>query len=538
MKKTTVTIFVFLAILLSIFFHFFFIDRVPPCLNADEAAFAYNAYSIAKTGKDEYGKFMPLRFKSFEDYKLPVYSYFSVPFMLIFGLNEFSARVLNIIIGIAFVPLLYFAIKELFENEIAALIGAFLISLSPWIYILSRHAHEGVICTFFILTAFLFLIRYAKHQKFTNLILTNIFIFLAAFSYHTGRVFLIFFIFYEIYLFILNLKKISGGKKVWGLIVILFTLVFPFFIDFLYGVNRVKNLLYLRNPGIYLRLNEYLIEHAMPLFHNLLTESIRDISNRYFSQISPEYFLIWGDKNWRFGFQNIGLITPVEYIFIFIGLYFLFKNKNKFRFLLLLLLFISPLPNALTWQDASIIRTYFMIFPIVCITTYGIFNFFSSVKNFKLRNIFIFLSFLIYMFYLSNSWDIYFLHYPKRAVIVRAWQCGYKELVNYVKDNYNKYDKFVITDRHGQPYIYFLFYMNYDPEKYQNQAKISAPDQYGFGQVEKFDKFIFKFVYNQNAKKTVFVGYPEEFNGLPIDFKNIKKIKTRTEEIFWIYEQS
>ena len=120
---------------------------------------------------------------------------------------------------------------------------------------------------------------------------------------------------------------------------------------------------------------------------------------------------------------------------------------------------------------------------------------------------------------------------------IRAWQCGYKELVGYVKQNYEKFDKFYITDRHGQPYIYFLYYWPFDPATYQKQAKISAPDQYGFGQVGKFDKFDFNFQFNPNAKKSVFVGYPEHFNNQSQAVKNkLKKIKIGTEEIFWIYE--
>src|SRR3989338_3399213 len=165
MNKKIIIVGLLSSILISLFLHFYKINKVPPCINADEAAFAYNAYSILKTGRDEYGKFLPLRFKSFEDYKLPVYTYFSVPFVAIFGLNDFSTRALNIVVGVAFVPLMYFLLKELFENKKIALIGSFLTSLSPGIYILSRHAHEGVIGTFFVLSALLFLIKYLKSKK-------------------------------------------------------------------------------------------------------------------------------------------------------------------------------------------------------------------------------------------------------------------------------------------------------------------------------------------------------------------------------------
>ncbi|MDO8610032.1 MAG: hypothetical protein Q7R95_05760, partial [bacterium] len=69
------------------------------------------------------------------------------------------------------------------------------------------------------------------------------------------------------------------------------------------------------------------------------------------------------------------------------------------------------------------------------------------------------------------------------------------------------------------------------------QAKISAPDKFGFGQIDMFDKYRFKFQYDASAKKTVYVGYPDQFNGIKLDSGKIKKIKIQSEEIFWIYEQ-
>src|SRR3989338_8778590 len=152
------------AILISLFLHRYKQNQVPPCINADEAAFSYNAYSILKTGRDEYGKFLPLRFESFKDYKLPIYTYLSIPFVAVFGLNDFSTRALNLVIGLAFIPLIYFLTKELFKNEKISLISAFLTSLSPGIYILSRHAHEGVIGTFFVLLSLLYLVKYLKSK--------------------------------------------------------------------------------------------------------------------------------------------------------------------------------------------------------------------------------------------------------------------------------------------------------------------------------------------------------------------------------------
>lgn len=536
MNNKIVVFLLSLFALISVFLHFYKVNQIPPCINADEAAFGYNAYSISKTAKDEYGAFLPLRFKSFEDYKLPLYTYLSVPFVALFGLNDFATRALNIAIGVAFVPLLYILTKELFGSKAVALISSFLTSLSPGVYILSRHAHEGVIGTFFVLLAFLFLIKYLKSAKIKYFILLNLFLILNAFSYQTGRIYLVFFILLE-FLILLLIKK-PKAKIFSKICLILFTVGISLFFDFRYGLNRVNNLFFFKNIGFTLRINEYMSEHPVRLIHNKATEAIRDITNRYLSQISPQFLVIRGDTNWRFGFENLGLFTPVEYVFLFIGLYYLFKNKAKFRYVLLFLLTVTPLNNALTWQDASIIRTYVIIFPIIIVISYGFFNFYKILKDFKLFYLLILLLIGAHVFYKYNSFDIYFNHYPKRAVVVRAWQCGYRELVDYLKSNYDKFDKFYITDRHGQPYIFLLYFLKFDPASYQKQAKISAPDKYGFGQIGKFDKFSFSFRYDQSSSRTVFIGYPDEFNQINIDKSKIKKIKIGTEEIFWIYEVS
>src|SRR3989344_1238336 len=79
----------------------------PPHLTPDEAAVGYNAYSILKTGRDEYGEFLPIIFKSFGDYKPGLYVYLTVPSVAILGLNEFAARLPSAFFGIISVFLIY-----------------------------------------------------------------------------------------------------------------------------------------------------------------------------------------------------------------------------------------------------------------------------------------------------------------------------------------------------------------------------------------------------------------------------------------------
>src|SRR3990167_2972888 len=95
----------FIAILfLCLTLRFYKITQVPASLNWDENSNAYNAYSILKTAKDEYGNFLPLVNRSFDDYKPPLYMYLNVPTVAAFGLTPFAARLPSAIFGTLCIP--------------------------------------------------------------------------------------------------------------------------------------------------------------------------------------------------------------------------------------------------------------------------------------------------------------------------------------------------------------------------------------------------------------------------------------------------
>ena len=58
-------------------------------------------------------------------------------------------------------------------------------------------------------------------------------------------------------------------------------------------------------------------------------------------------------------------------------------------------------------------------------------------------------------------------------------------------------------------------------------------DEYGFGQVEKFDKFIFDLP-TKEENNSVVVGFPDDFPNT--NKSNLKEIKVGTETIFYIKE--
>src|SRR5690348_2317733 len=75
--------------------YFYQVPQNPPGFYIDESSIAYNAYTIASTGRDEYGESWPLYFRAFGEYKNPVYIYLLAFLFSLFGPSILVARLLS-----------------------------------------------------------------------------------------------------------------------------------------------------------------------------------------------------------------------------------------------------------------------------------------------------------------------------------------------------------------------------------------------------------------------------------------------------------
>src|SRR3989344_250993 len=89
----------FVILGLALFLRVYKISDTPPSLNWDEISHGYNAFSIIKSGSDEWGIFPVLNFRAYGDYPLPLNLFLTIPFIRMMGLNELSIRLPHIILG-------------------------------------------------------------------------------------------------------------------------------------------------------------------------------------------------------------------------------------------------------------------------------------------------------------------------------------------------------------------------------------------------------------------------------------------------------
>src|SRR3990170_4159282 len=173
-----------LVILLAAMLRFTVISKVPPSLNWDEVSHGYNAYSILKTGRDEWGQLFPLvNFRAYCDYPLPLNLYITIPFISILGLTELAVRLPHVIFGVLTVLASYFLALGVTKNEKIGHIFALLVAITPWYLFTSRFVVQSNLSIFFLTVSAAAFFNRNKHKyllpvSFFSLGLT-------LFSYHT-----------------------------------------------------------------------------------------------------------------------------------------------------------------------------------------------------------------------------------------------------------------------------------------------------------------------------------------------------------------
>lgn len=509
MKK--INIFLFIIIVLALFLRFYRLSQIPPSLTWDEVAWGYNAYSLGLDGKDEFGKFLPIAYlESFGDFKPSLYAYLSILPVKIFGLTEFSTRFASAFFGVLTVLISYFLTKEIFyksENkQKIALIATGILAISPWHILLSRAAFEANIASFFVVLGVYLFLR-ATNTKSWLLMFSIVSFVLSMYVFNTARV--------VVPLLVLGLV-IGKIKILWGMKKQLFlSLITGIILFFPLG-------LFLTTPQAQLRFNEVnifsdagVIERAnkeiendnnamwSKVIHNRRLVYSVEYLKHYFDNFNPSFLFFKGDGNPKFSIQDVGQMYIWEIPFFITGILFLFKKREGNWWVVPFWMIVGIIPAATARETPHALRIEVVLPTFQIFTAYGLyclmFGKINKSLNIKLRNLlFTFLG-LVIIFNFIYFYHNYFIHYPRE--FSGEWQYGYKDSIGYIKENQDKYDKIIFTEDLGRPYIYFLFYTKYDPNKFRKEADIQR-EVYGFVHVNSFDKYIF----TKDVKKDVTSG--------------------------------
>ena len=535
MKKIEILLLVFI-ILLAFGLRFYKVTEIPPALNWDEVSIGYNAYSVLKTGKDEWGISLPVHFRAYGEYKLPAQIYAAIPGIAIFGLNELGVRITPVIYGTLTILLMFFLARALSQNVYIGLISAFLLAISPWHIQLTRASFESSFALFWITFGVWLLVRGFQDKKW--FIWSMIPFAISMYTYNSARVFTPLFL---LVLFIIYLKTFLRISQTIILAFVLFiVLLIPLVPYYLGGEgnSRYRLVSVTDDPGLVPRINENRGKANLPdplpqLIHNKIAYTSFYILQNYLAHFNPDFLFISGAPHKQHHVQEIGEFYLFQTPFLLLGLFFLFKRKEKFRWLLISWIFLGIIPVSVTNDSIPhALRTLIVIVPYEIIMALGFYCLSVWIRNKYPKWALIYyliitvLALISFGLYFRNYFYIYPVNFSK------DWQYGYQQIVDYIKEHQDEYDEIIFSRTYGEPHMFTLFFLNYDPAKYQNNPNLVRFETNNWVWVTNFDKFYFpdledsgttfKDIIAQNPdKKMLFIGKAGDF---PKEWHKLKEI--------------
>ena len=485
-------------------------------LDWDENSNAYNAYSILKTGRDEYGNLFPLANRSFEDYKPPLYMYLNVPTVAIFGLTPLAARLPSAVFGFLTIPVIYYLSKKLLESqkivngENFALLSAFLLAISPWHIQFSRAGFEATIGLFFAFAAVASV--FYSFKKPLALILSAILFAISMYSYHSTRIYLPLLVILQIILYRKEVKSIPK-KIVLSSVLVAILLIAPLFVfnppqALTQRFKTLTETLRVEEAQKAIDFMEQDKQDGIPfsnIIHNRRLFTAQNIIDFYLWHFDLNFLFLKGDDNFRHHIENMGMLYLWQLPFVVYGTYIAVAKRSKGTIFILASLLLVPISASASHPSPHALRSLGMVVPLVQVTALAILHILTSKKRFKTP---LLITFTLVILWSAISYlHSFFVHYPLEKA--SFWQYGYAQAAIITDSLKNDYEKVRVDGRIEQAYIFWLFTNKYDPSLFQKSGS-----RYGF------DKFIFDSGAPQERNE-LYVTVPENF---PPDFTTISTI--------------
>lgn len=468
-----------LILLVAIALRFYKLSTIPIGFNDDEAAFGYNAYSIIKTLKDEWGRLLPFpSFESFGDWKLVLYLYLVAAFQLIFGLSELSTRFPSALFGVLAVVATYLFTKELFKAQegnrakAIATTAAFLIAISPWQIVASRNAFESDLLSFFILLGAFFFLKGLRDHKF--LTASTIIFVLAFYTYRSSWLFVPLFVLALAYLYRNQLAKAEKvlARNVLLAAVLLLPLA-PTVLTFK-GQSRFIQESFIKGvarTGITNDINENrgqcrakLPDLICPVIYNKLNSFVTTYTANYFGNLSYKTYFEQANPT---GFQSFAT-RPVFHLFelpfLIFGLILILKAKEPTPKILLAWILLAPIGAAMAGVGNYGRLNLIMPAPQI-VAAFGLVKILQMIKSQNIANLAKVAIFgIAFASLLKLTVDIFVIEPYQTS---RYQRYGYKQLFSYL-DSQITYDQVYISQKidNSHQYIHYLYFQKVDPEFY------------------------------------------------------------------------
>lgn len=510
---------ILVIVCIAIFFRFYALDTIPPSPSLDEVSIGYNAFSIFKTGADEYGIRFPLLLRAYDDWRPALYVYTVIPFITLLGLTPLAVRLPSVILSVIVVIISYGLTQTLFQKRLISLFVAAFLAISPWHVYISRLGHEANLGLALIVIGLYFFFLSREHASKKWFLALSAFAFsLSLYSYQSQKIIAPASV---ILLGFLYRKELLRWKR---------ASMVAIFVGVLVSIPIV--ILTLR-PDVSVRLRKNSVFSFHPLYEktnvlwrdarakgNIISQVVyspKTISARiffanYFLHFQPSW-LFWGGDNERHKISGMGLLYVWEVPFILFGWYALWKSHvdRRIKVFILVWFFSSPLPAALATEAPHAMRSYTFLPIWQLLTALGASH---LIGLFRVKLYKIMLSILMCILFLWSALTLYkqyFYLFPRKQS--DSFQYALPIALAYVRTHEREFQKIIVSieDNLYQSYMFYLFYNQFDPAMYQ---KMGGTGSGGYDVTHTIGKYEFRPIkWDQESfdKGILFIGNVSDF---------------------------
>ncbi|MCP5021329.1 MAG: phospholipid carrier-dependent glycosyltransferase [bacterium] len=423
------------------------LGETPNGLFVDEASTGYDAYSLLETGRDQFGKKLPLFAQSLGDYNEALYRYLVIPPVYLFGLNEFSVRLPAALAGILTVLSLFVLVRRLFGTKVA-LWAALFLALSPWHIHFSRIAFRGVLLPLFVTSGLAALAigfgRKGTRPRPAYMYLAALLFVGSLFTYSSARVF--------VPLLLAGLACVSHievramGKHSWiagGVFLLGVLVLLPFWLS----------------PEGMARADAVNLKFSWGALRN------------YSSYFGWKFLVTDGDPSPRHGVQGMGQLYMLDVPLLIVGAFTLLRRGQRASSLWLFVwLLLFPLPGALT-AGSHALRSLVGVPAFCIVSAVGASAVCERFRSFQARAACI--AILLAGIGASSARYVHTYHTNYSTTSAPAWLTGMGDLV--AKTEAYQGTAVFISNQVPLPFLYLPFYLSWPPGEYQELSFTKDP---------------------------------------------------------------
>lgn len=397
---------ILLIICLAVFTRFFKLTELPVGLHDDEAAMAYDAYSLANWRVNRQMMHLPVYLPNYGGGQSALYAYVDAVFIKIFGLNNFIIRLPAALFSLAIILCGSLFIKNLYGKK-AGILAGFMFTIFP--YFISQ-GRFGLDCNLFLgtMTISLYLLSLAvKNQKAHWWLITGLSFGLTLYSYALSWVvvpiFLLLTFVYLLWLKKLDWKKLlffTGPFLVLALPLILFVIVNTFHLDPIFSrffyIPKLNNF---RSDGFSFYGFGDVGIRLLSLPQSMLYISTAD---------NFESFMVgWTLYAFSIPFLVLGLFGAGKKFILSL------KKKKFFAESLVIFWFIGEL--ALTVGVGSMLHNHnSFFFPLAFFIIYGVILSYQSLSS-RLKKLWVAFLLIVYLISFAGFYKEYFVIFPTQG---------------------------------------------------------------------------------------------------------------------------